>query len=106
MVADLKKFLEDKGIDPEDFLERASSAEAIAWRVSLGNMAMPPRADEVIAGRVAYVALALAPEDTDELVQGWKEYSREADHVARWPELERILGWLDPLEAELLEVGE
>ena len=92
----LSDLLRERGVDPEDFLFRAALDRSV---ISPHYMRM---------GLIAsYVGLAF---DWTASFEGWDFWSdmserwRSEKVRSRWPELERAMGLLDPLEAELLEV--
>ena len=96
----LQRMLRDKGISPEEFLSRSKRDASIAWRFNVTS-AHHERGD--------YVFFALLWREQPEGSSFWRDLGlkwAETRSPERWVELETILGWLDPLEAELLEVGD
>ena len=94
----LPDLLRERGVDPEDFLARAlNEREDINIRPSYGGSTL-------ISSYVGQaISWALQPEGEqfwDDMDGEWYE-STSRD---RWPALEAAMGFLEPLEAELMEV--
>jgi len=110
---DLRTFLRERGVDPGDFLKLAKVDDSVGWREALTNVSVSTATFPT--GADMYIAFALSPRLAGRLSEmagsksglewEWRSACEKADGIARWPELESVLGWLDPLEAELLEVG-
>jgi hypothetical protein len=98
-MADLRTLLEACGVSPERFLEAARSHEACKWRHGRDS-------DKDPDGYTieSFLWINVPPGDTPWSVIHSKWMDMEVRE--RWDELDRILGWLDPLEAELMEVGD
>ena len=98
-MARLQELLEERGISKKWFLEQAGSLDAGEWRKRRPQGNGDPRhyIDAAIQWKSVPYPEAFRWAD---LVVVWL---RSAPHE-RWPELEAVMGWCDPLEAELLEV--
>ena len=101
-MARLPEFLKEHGIDPKWFLEKAGSFGARAWRRQ--RIQGEREAPEYYIDAAFYWAVVDYPGSArwGELEAAWLERAP----YERWLELEKVLGWLDPLEAELMEVND
>jgi len=96
----LQEFLEARGIDPKWFLEKAGSDEAKSWRARRLSGDTTPRYYINSAFQWGSVSSPINNTRWWDLEDAWICIG---DH-ARWRELEKVLGWLDPLETELMDV--
>jgi hypothetical protein len=104
---ELPDLLRENGVDPEDFLRRTkeywdyvrSTRPDAAWYI--------PVRERHVDTTLEYVDRALHWESQSEGYDFWATLHAEwrmSEPQARWPALEVALGWVGPLEAELLEV--
>ena len=100
----LPDLLRKRGIDPEDFLIRAKAhrdLQSYTWpQLRAGKR-------DIGSYRRGYVNSVFYWEYQPEKYAFWETLDSEwryADVKDRWLELEAAMGWLDPLEAELMEV--
>ena len=108
----LPDLLRETGVDPEDFLDRASQTrtdlgKALARSGLRLPLRKPYRTGSVLIA--SYVRLAFSWGDHPEGWAFWAEIDerwRGDDYRSRWPALEAAMGMLDSLEYELLEVGD
>ena len=99
-MARLPEFLKEHGIDPEWFLEQADRPGARAWRRRWKSKGIKSPRDYI---DFAFYWHAIPyPGDTSwaDLEEAW----HRSGTFERWLELEKVFGWLGPLEAELVEV--
>ena len=92
----LPDLLRERGIDPEDFLARAAGAE-INIRCFYRDLSLIR----------SYVDMAFRWIEQPEGAAFWKAVDaswRESQAKDRWPLLEAAMGYMEPLEAELMEV--
>ena len=97
-MARLQEFLKEHGIDPEWFLEQAGSDGAFRHRWRLKGVKSP----RDYIDSAFYWTLVRCPG-----YGSWADLEEEwhrSEPLERWLELEKVFGWLDPLEYELMEV--
>ena len=99
-VKGLPELLSKYGIDPADYLRRVAEEPEVD---SIWCRVVPegyPRPSRYVTGGLNW---RTQPEGAD----FWMEIAHRWENILfkeEWPALEAALGWLDPLEAELLEV--
>jgi len=92
MAVCLKSALEAMGV-ADGFLRAAESLASKSWRRGLSPLKRRPRNYVFAVG--PWVGGYWSRLDTD-----WKK-ACDGGRAVRWPELEAIIGWADPLEVEL-----
>ena len=93
----LPDLLRKRGVDPDDFLRQARRGASPVSKILAAMDDFDP------AMYVSAATSKAAPGTGEFWFHVGIEWANGTD-LERWPELEAALGWLDPLEAELLEV--
>ena len=102
-MSDLRELLESYDISPEWFLEKVRGPEGCRWREERSALYGDRRPDEYVLAAFMWLSVPCPAGRA-----GWLTINAEWEAFRvheRWLELEAAMGWLDPLEAELLEVG-
>jgi len=98
----LPDLLRSKGVDPDEFLDRSQAISSYEWRGGF---------EPILGGQVPYLYITWAIDWSSQDLEGYTFWEaldyewRNCSECERWFELEAVMGWLDPMEAELLSVN-